>query len=356
MFCNYCGSSNPDDFLFCAHCGRARKIGGGTPAGTAPASAPSVDGKRGSVIGATLSWFGSLFGRRRSLKDDPSQAARNVARQAAKVKWLYAAYISELLLAGFLLALTVFPLVVNVFDPSTHGAGEKGGQAFLGLIALLLSARRTWQEILKHESGSSYAKKHRAYNAVLALVLGAAVLTSGILGSQAGSRSYRDAALKALVKRADELQPAHQQFRAELAKIRGADVRTFEDYHNNCLKLEALLDGWEPVRREDAALFAEVTAELARSARDRPDMAEVAVSAKSVHEMDDQIIGLLRSEISHSKKLVEQPPHKQEAYYKHHIEPIQAEIAKLGDQESRLLKQAQQRGIKLPPDLAEALR
>jgi hypothetical protein len=38
MFCNYCGSQNPEDALFCCRCGRKTQVGGSAPESSADAA------------------------------------------------------------------------------------------------------------------------------------------------------------------------------------------------------------------------------------------------------------------------------------------------------------------------------
>lgn len=210
----------------------------------------------------------------------------------------------------------------------------------------LLLANGTWKEMLRRDPGASRGKRQGRVRAGLAVSICAVLLA--VCGAYLG----RNAPVKALHRRMAELRPANDRFKMELSRIRSADLRTFEDYHKNCLKLEALLDSGEPLRREVSALFAE----FGRMARDRPDAQPVAAFVRSIGETDDRIFSLLRDEIAHAKKLVDQPPNKQEAYHKEHIQPIQAEIARLAEQEVQLLRRAQQQGIELPADVAEMLR
>jgi len=393
MFCNYCGSPNPDDFVYCSSCGRDRQ-----PAGHAEpkreASPPARPPKNpltrtNAYLHLWLYWLGAwlliglslwLIQPLFNVKGDAVDTLARIAATLSLTVWSWCAWIlagrkvtprkkdskpsrfaqwstKSLYTAraiglgaaatGLLgLALTVFLAGVS---PDTGVPSETTNTPNYSLMLTfggLLLANGTWTEILRREPGAAYAKRRRR------IWVGVAIGVCAVLLVVCDAYVGRTAPVKALQKRVAELRPATERFRTELSRIRSTDEATFEDYHNNCLKLEALLDEWEPVRKETRALFDE----YGRIARDRPDAFRVAALVRSVGEKEDQIFSLLRDEISHSKKLVEQPPNKQEAYYARHIQPIQAEITKLAEEEGQLLKQAQQQRAKLPPHFAEMLR
>ena len=384
MFCNYCGSPNPDDFVYCSSCGRDRQPAGhaepkreASPPARPPKNPltrtnaylhlwlywlgawlliglslwliqPLLNVKGDAVdtlvrVSGTLSltvwsWFAwILAGRKVTPRKKDSKPSR-FARWSTKS--LYTALVIELSVAAIGLlefALTIFDTCVSI---QTGVPVEKTKTPDYSLPVVFLGlwlANGTWKEIVKREPGAAYGRQQKRIRVAVAIGISAVLVVFGISGYSVGR--HRNEPLRALQKRVAELRPANDRFKTELSRIRSADVSTLEDYHKNCVELEVLLDAWEPIRKENAALFAE----YGRIARDRPAALGIAALLKSVGETDDRIFALMRNEISHSKTLLEQPPRKQEAYYNRYIEPIRAEIAKLVDEEARLLKQAQQR-------------
>jgi hypothetical protein len=384
MFCNYCGSPNPDDFVYCSSCGRDRKPAGYSEPkreASPPARPPKepltrtkaylhlwlywlggwlliglslwliqplfnvkgdavdtlvrISGTLSLTVWSWLAWI--LAGRKVTPRE--KAAAPSSSRYARwSTKSLYTALAIGLFGAAIGLlefALTIFDTCVSI---QTGVPVEKTRTPDYSLPVVFLGlwlANGTWKEIVKREPGAAYGRQQKRIRVAVAIGICAVLVVFGLSGYSVGR--HRNEPLRALQKRLAELRPPNDRFKTELSRIRSADVSTFEDYHKNCLKVEALLDAWEPVRKENAALFAE----YGRIARDRPAALGIAALLKSIGETDDRIFGLMRNEISHSKKLLEQPPHKQETYYKHYIEPIQAEIAKLEQEEVQLLKQAQ---------------
>jgi hypothetical protein len=397
MFCNYCGSPNPDDFVYCSSCGRDRKPAGYSEPkreASPPARPPKKPLTRTKaylhlwlywlgawlLIGLSLWLIQSLF----NVKGDAVDTLARIAATLSLTVWswcawilagrkvtprkkdskpsrfarwstksLYTALVIELSVAAIGLlefALTIFDTCVSI---QTGVPVEKTKTPDYSLPIVFLGlwlANGTWKEIVKREPGAAYGRQQKRIRVAVAIGICAVLAVFGISGYSVGR--HRNEPVKALQKRVAELRPATDRFKTELSRIRSADVSTVEDYHNNCLKLEALLDGSEPVRKETGAIFDE----FGRIARDRPAVLGIAALMRSFGEKEDQVFSLLRDEISHSKKLVEQPPHKQEAYYARYIQPIQADIAKLAEEEGQLLKQAQQQRAKLPPGLAEMLR
>ena len=82
MFCNYCGTKNPDDFRFCSACGRGRAAEATAPA--APPPSPSG----GSAVEAMRQSFLAGAGRYVKAPDDfdnPFHAMPNYDSLMAKL-------------------------------------------------------------------------------------------------------------------------------------------------------------------------------------------------------------------------------------------------------------------------------
>jgi hypothetical protein len=158
----------------------------------------------------------------------------------------------------------------------------------------------------------------------------------------------RAARVRALVSEASELAQSGAVFRSRLGEVRSRKVRTFADYRQQCLDVEKLLDGLEPTLAKQASL----RTRFAKEAKGEPMVQTALDLARKISALDAEVFQCLRRETSISGEIVQQPPFKQASYYKEHIPPIEAEIRKLAAEQGALLKDAKQKGVELPADIA----
>ena len=124
-----------------------------------------------------------------------------------------------------------------------------------------------------------------------------------------------------------------------------------DDYYRQCLALEELLDEYEPHRRKALAFFESLSREVA----DNPKLSPTIELVRRIMDIDLQILTALRTEIAKAKDLNRLPHNEQVAFYDREITPIQAEIDRLAIEQLAVLREAQQRGLKLPGDILEFL-
>jgi hypothetical protein len=333
MFCFQCGTQLPDEASFCFRCGSPMPKGFDTTA--VEHSGPTE--QRSAAIGE-------------SEASEPQSVLSTEKGGRSSYVWLS---IDLFLLVG-LLALGICNLTWKSMAGQHEDAGKSVGQLLIPVIFLGFGAKRAWASLLvkEPESNSSFKKKHGRFLQV-ATVFSLLILATGWgLGLSIGQRVEKRQRLERLLSDMGRVAPKNAEFRQRLTALRSAATPTMEDYYKQCLGLEALLDEFEPQRERNMELFKSFTQELAEYPKLRPSIELLG----RINQKDAEIILALRREVAQAKELWSLPYYRQSAFYEREILPIQAEIERLATEELAMLREAQQRGVALPSDLADLVK
>jgi hypothetical protein len=260
----------------------------------------------------------------------------------------------DLFLLVGLLALGICNLTWKSMAGQHEDAGKSAGQLAILVMFLGFGAKRAWASLLEKEpeSNSSFKKKHRHFLQV-ATVCSSLVLVAGwAFGLSIGQRVEKRQRIERLLSDLERAAPKNAEFRQRLTALRSAETPTMEDYYKQCLGLDALLDEFEPQRQRIKELFKSVTREMGEYPRLRPSIELFG----RINQKDAEIILALRREVAKAKELWSLPYYRQSAFYEREILPIQAEIERLATEELAMLREAQQRGLALPSDLADLVK
>jgi len=390
MFCNHCGSLNPDDAKYCNKCGHAvvRPPVPQQPKIPNVESFPPDDQPTQKSVGDIGNEFSDTYSnmlddellhlteakesltdiardalaaelrkRRPSLRSSEVESSGLPSPAALARKGVRGPYIW---LTIYLVGVTSFlaAALFNIGLQSMAGEAERAdgtiGRTLFGLIFVLYIARRTWKSLLKQEPEThpGFKQKHRRFQVIAGTCI-VVILTSAFSFGMffVGPRIEKNTRLKALVGKLTEQAPKGVQFRQDLLAIRSAETPTMEDYYAQCLALETLLDEAEPHQKESLALLNSVFALIA----DNEELAPTVELIRRIIELDSQGVDELRREIAAAKELWSLPYGRQEAFYEREIVPIQSEIERLAAEEATLAREAQKQGITLPSDISEFL-
>jgi hypothetical protein len=333
MFCFQCGTELPDEALFCFRCGAS--MPGGLDKGSTEPSRPTED--RPAAIGVREA-------------SQPQVLFSSKKGSRSSYVWLSI----DLFLLVVLLALGICNLTWKTMAGQHEDAGKSAGQLLIPVIFLGFGAKRAWASLLEKEpeSDSSFKKKHRRFFQV-ATVCSLLVLATGwAFGLTIGQRVEKRQRLEHVLSDLGRAAPKNAEFRQRLTALRSAETPTMEDYYRQCLNLEALLDEFEPQRQRNMELFKTVSRETGEYPRLQPTIELLG----RINQKDEEIILVLRREVAKAKQLWSLPYYRQSAFYEREILPIQAEIERLATEELAMLREAQQRGVSLPSDLADVVK
>ena len=311
---------------------------------------------RGAAWFNCLLYVGSFhyFHKRRyefGLKSTRSPSAAVLVQKGARGPYIWLTL--DLLLLTFFLALMLFNLAWQSTSRSPDKAAESIGGALIPVIILLYGARRAWKSLLKQEpeTDSGFKQKHWRFQVIAGTCI-VVIMTSAFgLGVFIGPRIEKNTRFKALLGKLTEQAPKNTEFRQRLLAIRSAETPTMEDYYVQCLALETFLDEFEPHQKESLAILTSVFALVA----DSEELAPTVELFKRINELDFQVVGELRREISAAKELWSLPYARQEDFYEREIVPIQSEIESLAAEEMTLVREAQKQGITFPSDISQFL-
>lgn len=311
---------------------------------------------RGAAWFNCLLYVGSFhyFHKRRyefGLKSTRSPSAAVLVQKGARGPYIWLTL--DLLLLTFFLALMLFNLAWQSTSGSLDKAGESMGGALIPVIFLLYGARRAWKSLLKQEpeTDSGFKQKHWRFQVIAGTCIVVIMTSAFSYGVFIGPRIEKNTRFKALLGKLTEQAPKNTEFRQRLLAIRSAETPTMEDYYVQCLALETFLDEFEPHQKESLAILTSVFALVA----DDEELAPTVELFKRINELDFQVVGELRREISAAKELWSLPYARQVAFYEREIVPIQSEIESLAAEEMTLVREAQKQGITFPSDISQFL-
>ena len=404
MFCNYCGSPNPDDSRFCSKCGRSVFSSAISKIINAPNPPDETDAfqQAKEIKPTTIGGFAATYShmlddellhlleqketltpdariamdaeiQKRGLTPDLNSAAEvnstsktpspldsdtsalpDASRREQlkrKIRW-----------KQVWLWFSVTLLILTLFSAPLQ-KGEKPRN--IAPIALLFIAIWVYRERKRLSSvqnvyyalevalGNSRAERDakalRVLLSTLAVLLCVVALASGVYISR---RAERGRVVISVEKELQELHVASKQNWERLTEIIQRETPTWDDYVQQKLEVEELLDEADPQLARIEQLHARLREAFGA---DFDSLPTVDISLR-FSALEKELRQLLRDEIAHAKKLAKLPESQKEDYYDTYIFPIQQEQERLANDQMELLRRLKGQGVDLPSHLDEFLK
>jgi hypothetical protein len=237
---------------------------------------------------------------------------------------------------------------------SVHDADSAGtfGWLMAPAVWLMSSAYSKWQKIPVSDRTDPQLNRGRVINRValgsLVLVIIGTTLTITIALQRRQARSRR---AKEILQQTKLDIPAVTQNRLNVQAIMGRDVRTFADFRAQCTDLEVALQQSDALAIKRKQLWDQLKREV-----DDPNALSLLELYKQIGDADAKATSTLHTMISCSVVLARSDVSQQNKFMSLCVEPAQSELIVSVANENELLKQAKERGAKLPPDLLESLK
>jgi hypothetical protein len=246
--------------------------------------------------------------------------------------------------------------VISTHEPDAaaeHLAGQLGGLLGFTVPWLLGSAYSKWKRIPSADKEAPELRKVRlasriAVGFLLATIAGT-VLSIAVPLEQRRERSQR---IKVLLDEAKALEPASTRNRLEVRSITNRDVRNFADFRKQCTDLRAALDENDTL----ATKRNELLKQLGYEYRDYPDALSMVVLFNQINAEDAKASSVFRNLIACSDTLARSDETQQKRFLLLCEAPALSQMGLSVSTMKSLLKQAQQKGAKLPPDILEAFK
>jgi hypothetical protein len=248
------------------------------------------------------------------------------------------------------LASALFWGAISTEEPDV---GRAAGWLMGPVVWLLGSAHSKWKRIPvadkeAPELGNVRLASRIAVGFLLATIAGAA-LSIAVPLEQRHERSQR---IRPLLDEAKALEPASTRNRLEVRSITNRDVRNYADFRKQCTDLRAALD------ENDALAIKrnELLTQLGYEYRDNPDALSMVALFKQITAEDSKARSVFRELIACSDTLARSDETQQKRFLLLCVAPALPQIELSSSTMNNLLKLAQQKGAKLPPDLLEAFK
>jgi len=350
MFCGKCGSLVPANASFCPRCGKpviAAQNLPSPPIATPPTSNSAVDIDQ--PLGPQASAVSTNGPEQSALQSPPQSQVPVVSRGAGKGRYVLTVVLTIIFAA--LLGSNMF-VFLSEMDSNPEKAGESVGKSIIPLAFWFAMALLAWRGIKSREPDSEarFRLRHRRFKTATAI----GVILIAILGLVLGIWNSRrikvaDAIRKLSADNAD-LQAKGTEFRRQLSEIRHRDTPTMQDYYDQCMEVEKLLNDYEPNRQRASSLIQQL-----RQMVPADDQSSAAMfnGMDDLLRLDDQLIRDLRQEIAYSKVLITLPNRQQSQFYRESIIPVQKHEDTLATQETKKIEEVRSLGVQLPADLLQ---
>jgi hypothetical protein len=249
-----------------------------------------------------------------------------------------------------LIALMLFQGAVSSHDPDM---GSTAGWLMAPVVWLISAAYRKWKAIPVTDR---IAVDLNVPRLVTRLAMGFLILT--ILGTalavaipfqQKQARSHR---IKLILQKWRDLAPANTQNRLTFREILARDVSTFSELQKQCEDLQGALNQNDVL----AAKRKEFLNELSPEFNNTPSGLALLETTKQMGIEDAKSGTALREMISCSKALAKTDLYTQKHFRSACITPASDTLSATWARTLTLLKQLQEKGAKLPPDILESLK
>ena len=279
----------------------------------------------------------------------PSSAS---SKQYGERKRPYVALTVKLVIGSFLTlaAFALFTASIKSHDPDE---ASLSGWLMAPLVWVLISAYRTWKSVPRIDRESVDLRTPRIVTAIaLAFLVGTFVFTSSAIAIRWEVRQGQSKRIRAILAEGKSFGPANVKFRSRMSKILQREPKGYEEFRIQCADLESTLDDAEPTLSKARSLLDRLDEEYA----DYPDALSFVALFKQLSDQDAKVFSYLREEIACSKTLGQTNSSQQARFSELCVAPAREKMSPVLEEEQRLLKEAQQKGATIPPDLVEALK
>jgi hypothetical protein len=257
------------------------------------------------------------------------------------------------LVVGAGLILAAFELFSDAIKARDTNEGKLAGWLAAPIVWLLISAHRTWRSIPKTDRRAEELKRPRVFTASAFLFLLATLtLVALIVAIRWEQRQARSQRIQELLAEGKALEPANTKNRLEVRSIVGRDVRSFADFRAQTADLRVALDENDALAVKRNELLNQLTYEFS----DSPDALSMLELFKQITAEDSKASSVFRAEIACSDTLERSDETQQKRFVLLCEVPALREMVLSASATDNLLKQAQQKGATLPPDIVEALK
>ena len=165
------------------------------------------------------------------------------------------------------------------------------------------------------------------------------------------TNSFRDSRRTALMEEGKSIAAESAAIRDKLHSIYTRQTESFEAYVVRCVDLEPVID-------RALAIYERQHDHRLRMAQEYKgaDTQQAFQFLERIDEKDRQGLEMMKREITLGKKLTLIPASEQMAYYREKIQPLQAEEARLAQEEVAIAKEAQAKGVRLPDYVVSSLK
>jgi hypothetical protein len=249
-----------------------------------------------------------------------------------------------------LIALVLFQNAISSHDSDM---GSTAGWLMAPVVWLISEAYRKWKAIPVTDKIAVDLNVPRlvtrlAMGFLILIILGTA-LAVAIPLQQKQARSHR---IKLILQKWGNLAPANTQSRLTFREILARDVSTFYEFQKQCGDLQGALDQNDAL----AAKRKEFLNELSPEFKSTSSGLALLETTKQMGIEDAKISTALREMISCSKALAKTNIYRQKQFRSVCVMPITDTLSASEARTLALLKQLQEKGAKLPPDILESIK
>jgi hypothetical protein len=275
-----------------------------------------------------------------------------VSKEYSERKGPYIALTAKLV-TGSVLVLGAFGLFTASIKSRDPDEASVAGWLMAPLVWVLIWAYRTWKSVPTIDREAADLKRPRVVTAIaFAFLLASFAFTASAIAIRWELRQAQSKRIRAILAEGKFLGPANVQFRSRMSEILQREPKGYPEFQAQCADLEATLNDADPTLGKARNLLDRLDEEYT----DYPDALSFVALFKQLSDQDAKVFSYLREEITCSKTLGQMNNSQQARFLELCVAPARAKMSPVLEQEQRLLKEAQQKGATIPPDLAEALR
>lgn len=273
------------------------------------------------------------------------------SKSLSEREWQYFSVAARVGIAAIIILVTLglFWAAVSSHDPDSAGTF---GWLMAPVVWLLSSAYRKWKTIPVSDRADPQLSRGRVVNRV---VLGVLLLV--IVGSAFAiiiplqQRQAQARRFKQILNQVHSDTPAVTRNRLNVQAIMGRDVRNFADFRTQCTDLQAALQESDALAIKKKQLWDQLQRET-----DDSKTRSLLELYRRIGNEDEKATSTLHRMISCSDVLVRSDVSQQSKFMPLCIEPANSELLISVANENKLLKEAEEHGAKLPPDILESLK
>lgn len=248
-----------------------------------------------------------------------------------------------------LVAFGIVWIAVSSHEPEF---GRLAGWPTVPALWALSSAYRHWKAVPASDRINPQLRRGRIVTRIaLSVLLAVVAATALAIVIPVAQRQVRSRRFKQLLEQANEGIPAVTQNRLNVQAIMRRDIKNFATFRTQCLDLQVALQEADALAIKKKQLWSQLERET-----DDPKTLSLLELYKQIGSEDEKGMAALHQVISCSEVLARSDASQQSKFISLCVAPALSELEVSETNETKLLKEAQERGATLPPDLLESLR